>query len=50
MEFSTGLEVELDLQRQLIMNGRHAAQFYIFHGGFLVDLIASTLVGGRPEC
>lgn len=43
MSFSTGFELEWDLRRRVVMDGRHVATFYVVNGGFFLDLLASTL-------
>lgn len=42
MSFSTGFELEWDLRRRVVMDGRHVATFYVVDGGFFLDVLAST--------
>ena len=42
MSFSTGFELEWDLRRRVVMDGRHVATFYVVNGGFFLDLLASA--------
>lgn len=41
LNFSVGFVVQYDVQRALVMEGRKVAAFYIRHGTFVVDFIAS---------
>ncbi|RMZ52856.1 hypothetical protein APUTEX25_000975 [Auxenochlorella protothecoides] len=41
LNFSSAFVVQWDLKHMLIMDGRHVASYYVLHGGFLVDLVAT---------
>lgn len=50
LNFSSAFVVQWDLKHMLIMDGRHVASYYVLHGGFLVDLVASESRMEGPAC